>query len=260
MLEIARLLGMTMSQLAAANRRLIADAFMREGDTEYDVALPLRRGRRGVPAADRRDALLRPRPAPARADPPGDVFDDAELSSGRPTAADEVDGLLRRPGRLHPARRDARLDALGAVTGRLGELAASVVEPPVRLVKMIGDAAMVVGPRAGPAGRGRARAGRGGRERGGGLPAAARRGRERPGARAGRGLVRPPGQPGEPGHRDRPPGERPGHRAPSREALADAYAWSFAGERRFKGIDDRVKLYRCRRRGDRSRRALRRQG
>ena len=37
-LEIARLLGMTMSQLAAANRRLIADAFLRPGDTEYDVA------------------------------------------------------------------------------------------------------------------------------------------------------------------------------------------------------------------------------
>ena len=44
-LEVARLLGMTMSQLAAANRRLIADAFMREGDTEYDVATRLRRGR-----------------------------------------------------------------------------------------------------------------------------------------------------------------------------------------------------------------------
>ena len=37
-LETARLLGMSMSQLAAANRRLIADAFTQEGDTEYDVA------------------------------------------------------------------------------------------------------------------------------------------------------------------------------------------------------------------------------
>ena len=36
------------------------------------------------------------------------------------------------------------------MTGRLGELAAAVVEPPVRLVKMIGDAAMVVGPEPGP--------------------------------------------------------------------------------------------------------------
>ena len=28
------------------------------------------------------------------------------------------------------------------------------------------------------------------------------------------------------------------------EALDDAYDWSFAGERRIKGIDGRVKLYR----------------
>ena len=32
-----------------------------------------------------------------------------------------------------------------------------------------------------------------------------------------------------------------------RDALDDDYDWSFAGERRLKGIDDRVKLFRCRR-------------
>ena len=32
-----------------------------------------------------------------------------------------------------------------------------------------------------------------------------------------------------------------------REALDGAYRWSFAGERRVKGIDARVKLFRCRR-------------
>ena len=69
-LEIARLLGMTMSQLAAANRRLIADAFMREGDTEYDVA------HRFAAVAEEFLPLIgetlsyTPRPAPARADPP----------------------------------------------------------------------------------------------------------------------------------------------------------------------------------------------
>jgi adenylate cyclase len=35
-------------------------------------------------------------------------------------------------------------EELGAVGGRLGELAAEIVRPPVRLVKLIGDAAMVV--------------------------------------------------------------------------------------------------------------------
>ena len=37
-------------------------------------------------------------------------------------------------------------EELGGVTGRLGQLAAEVVKPPVRLVKMIGDAAMLVSP------------------------------------------------------------------------------------------------------------------
>jgi adenylate cyclase len=32
------------------------------------------------------------------------------------------------------------------------------------------------------------------------------------------------------------------------DALADDYAWSYAGSRRLKGIDGSVKLYRCRRR------------
>ena len=70
MLEVARLLGMSMSQLAAANRRLIAQTFMREGDTEYDVAKRFAAAARGVHAAGRRDASLRARPPPARADPP----------------------------------------------------------------------------------------------------------------------------------------------------------------------------------------------
>jgi adenylate cyclase len=39
---------------------------------------------------------------------------------------------------------------LGSVAVKLGELATTVVKPPVRLVKTIGDAAMFVSPEAGP--------------------------------------------------------------------------------------------------------------
>ena len=138
-------------------------------------------------------------------------------------------------------------EELGTVTGRLGELAAAdVVEPPVRLVKLIGDAAMLVGPQ--PAGaRGGAGAGRGGASGGRGLPARCAPGSP-PGAAiaAGGRLVRAPGQPRQPDHRR----ARPAACWPTeevRDALEDAYAWSYAGERQLKGIDDRVKLYRCRR-------------
>ena len=72
------------------------------------------------------------------------------------------------------------VEELGGLAGRLAKLASSVVEPPVRVVKQIGDAVMLVSPDARAAVSTclelvRARRGRGG------LPAAARR--RRPTAR-----------------------------------------------------------------------------
>ena len=68
---------------------------------------------------------------------------------------------------------------LGSVASKLAELANDVTEPPVRLVKTIGDAAMFVSPEPGPLVVGRAVAARG--RRGG-----------RPAEPAGRGRVRAP--------------------------------------------------------------------
>ncbi len=42
------------------------------------------------------------------------------------------------------------VDQIGEVTGRFAEIVADVVEPPVRLVKLIGDAAMLVSRRPEP--------------------------------------------------------------------------------------------------------------
>ena len=163
MLEVARLLGMTMSQLAAANRRLIADAFMQEGDTEHDAAHRFAAGGRGVPAADRRDrsptcsrCICASRSATTRSA-------SAELAAGRLASADEVAVCFAdmveftKLGERSSSRSSARSPAGSASWPR------AVVEPPVRLVKLIGDAAMLVGPEPGAGGRRRARAGRGGR-------------------------------------------------------------------------------------------------
>ena len=66
-------------------------------------------------------------------------------------------------------------DELGRLAARLETLAGEVAEAPVRLVKTIGDAAMLASPEPEPLlGRG-ARPDRGGRCRGRGLPPAARR-------------------------------------------------------------------------------------
>ena len=234
-----------MSQLAAANRSLIADTFLTPGDDEYEVA------KRFAAAAE----VFAPLTAESLAyvlnlhlleQIRHDAIGAADVSEGRLASAAGRSVALRRHGRLHQLGETLAPDELGTVTGRLAELAAEVVEPPVRLVKLIGDAAMMVGPEPGRCSRRRStssrRRGRGrGASRccGPALPrgSALRRGGDwygRPVNIASRvtAIARP--------------GSVLADRGPA-GALADAYEWSFAGARRLKGIDGAVKLYRCRR-------------
>ena len=141
-----------------------------------------------------------------------DVIGHAEIASGRLPGAQEITACFANMVGFTKLGKSFLPEELGAITGRLGELASDVAEPPVRLVKMIGDAAMLVSPDndtlldAALNLITRSEAG------GGGVPAAACRRREgtRPGPR--RRLVRASRQPGEPHHRDRLSGQRPGER------------------------------------------------
>jgi adenylate cyclase len=244
-LEIARLLGMTMSQLAAANRRLIADAYMREGDTEHDVAARFADATRAfMPLIG--ETLSYVLALHLREQIRHDAFDIAELSSGRAASADQVTvcfadmvGFTQLGEMLEP-------EALGTVTGRLGELAAAAVEPPVRLVKLIGDAAMIVGPEAEPVVEAALELVEAAYDEGADFPLL------RAGVAGGRAMPRAGDWYGRPVNlASRVTAiARPGSVLAAedvREALGDRYAWSYAGERRLKGIDDRVKLFRCRR-------------
>ena len=196
-----------MSQLAAASRRLVADTFMREGDTEYEVASRFADAARAfLPLIA--DSLPYVFAVHLREQIRHDAFGQAELSSGRAAERDDVTVCFVDMVDFTQLGETLDPEALGSVTGRLGELAAAAVEPPVRLVKLIGDAAMFVGPEPGPVVEAGARAGREGRRRGRRLPAAARRARPRGGAPSGRRLVRAPGQPREPDHGDRAPRQR----------------------------------------------------
>ena len=67
------------------------------------------------------------------------------------------------------------VEELGSVAGRLNRLAGEALEPPVRIVKLIGDAVMLVSPERRADARRHAAPGRP-RGRGRGVPAAARRG------------------------------------------------------------------------------------
>ena len=244
-LEVARLLGMTMSQLAAANRQLIADAFMREGDTEYDAASRFAAAAEAfMPLiAETLPYVLR---LHLREQIRHDAFALADLSAGRLEAADDVAvcfadlvGFTQLGETLEP-------EALGAVTGRLAELAGGAVEPPVRLVKMIGDAVMLAGPDPAAVVDSALRL----------VETASEQGEEFPMLRAGvawgRALPRAGDWYGRPVNlASRVTGiARPGSLLADggiHDRLEDEYDWSFAGERRLKGIDGKVKLYRCRR-------------
>jgi adenylate cyclase len=136
-------------------------------------------------------------------------------------------------------------EELGALTGRLGELASGVADPPVRLVKMIGDAAMLVSPDNDALLAAALELVRRSEAEGEGFPPL------RAGLARGAALARAGDWYGRPVNL----ASRitaiayPGSVLASeevKEAARNEYRWSFAGERRLKGIEGRVRLFRAR--------------
>jgi adenylate cyclase len=145
MLEVTRVIGMSMSRLADATMGLIGEAYLEAGDTERDVALRyaemaqvltpiLGDTMEWVFGRHLREAIKRA------------VISQVELESGQLPGSSEV--AVAFADLVGFTRLGEGLDAgeIGEVSGRLTELATSVARPPVRLVKMIGDAAMLVSP------------------------------------------------------------------------------------------------------------------
>lgn len=245
-LEIVRLLGMSMSQLAAANRSVIAGALVDESHDEYEIAMRLKGAAEAfIPIAAQalEYTLLLHLREQVRHDALGGGPDSPRVDAAQDVTvcfADMV-GFTQLGESLAP-------DELGAVTGRFAELATEVIEPPVRLVKLIGDAVMFSGP-----------------EPQGVLDAAlelveraAEEGGDFPILRAGVAMGEALASGGDWYGRTvnlaaRITGRaRPGSVLASEEvhdALPDAYDWSFAGEKRLRGIDGEVKVFRCRRSG-----------
>jgi adenylate cyclase len=248
MLQVARTIGMGMARIAEANREIIVRTLMQPGDTERDLA------RRFAAAAEYMLPLIGPTlmyayQAHLLEQIRRDVIGTADLASGeiRGTAnlavcfADLVE-FTRLGEEIAP-------EELGSVAGRFEEMASAVVEPPVRLVKMIGDAAMMVSPEPEPMLAAALRL----------IEAADEEGDEFPFLRAGLAYGSTLTQAGDYYGRavnlaSRITGvARPGSvlvDAATRDAVDGAFAYSFAGERRLKGIDSGVKLFRARRKRD----------
>jgi adenylate cyclase len=243
MLQVSRVIGMTMSQLAAANRGLGARVFAEEGDSELEV------GKRFATIAEGVGPLLGSILEYAlqlhmREQIRHDAFASAEISAeveaGLETAIAFADlvGFTKLGERLDPAE-------IGDLTEELSNMASEVAGGPVRLVKLIGDAVMLTSqdPKclldAALA-----------------LVAKSEEGGEDfPLLRAGAAYGRVVGRGGD--FYGRPVNLASRITAMARagsvvcdeamhDALEDGYKWSYAGARKLKGIDGEEKLFRAR--------------
>jgi adenylate cyclase len=244
-LELLRVLGRGLSQVAESLRLLPLKLILEPGMSERDLA-----GRYAQVAGE-----LYPLVDPM-------ISNVLALHLRHATESEVINALEREGGQLPGSREvvvcfadlvgftrlgeEVAPDELGRLAVRLEALANDAAEPPVRLVKTIGDAAMLAASEPEPLLDAALRL----------LDAADAEGEDFPQLRAGAagGLAVPRagdwfGRPVNLASRitqvARPGSLLVDHEV--HEAAPDAYHWSFAGQRRLRGIREPVPLFRARR-------------
>jgi len=244
MLQVARTIGMGTARIAEANRELIIRTLTQPGDTERDLAL------RFVAAAEYMLPLAGPTvvyalQAHLLEQIRRDVIGAADLASGEIGGTVDLTVCFADLVEFTRLGEEIAPEELGMVAGRLEEMASAVAEPPVRLVKTIGDAVMLVSPEAEPMVAAALAL----------IDAAEREGQQFPWLRAG--LASGPTLPQSGDYFGRAVNlasritnvARPGSVVldeATKDAAGDGFAYSYVGERRLKGLDYRVKLFRAR--------------
>jgi len=148
-LELTRAMSQAMAGVAAALTSTLGSALLRPGDTERDLGLRYAETLRelGPLAGPSLTQMLNLR---LREQIRQTVVGQAELESGRlPDAQEVVVGFVDIVGFTRLGEQVAP-EELGAVVADFEELVEDAVRPPVRLVKTIGDAAMVSASEAPP--------------------------------------------------------------------------------------------------------------
>ena len=241
-LELTAVMSRAMANVAASFTSVFGEALLQPGDTERDLGLRYAETLRnlGPLAAPALEQMfnLRMREQMREA-----VISQAELQSGRLAGSQPITvGFVDIVG-FTQLGEDVEPEELGPVVRGFERTVAEAVDPPVKLVKTIGDAAMLVSPEPGPVvatvlglvdhSRDDGPLLRGGVACGDGLP------------RAGDWYGRPVNLAARlTGFAKR------GSVVASkevREACPDAYDWSDAGKRRFKGVKGSVEVFRVRR-------------
>ncbi len=245
MMQVARTVGMATARIAEANRELVTRTLMQPGDTERDLAL------RFAAAAEHMLPLFEPTLSYAfRAHMleqiRRDVIGAADLAAGELGTGAEIAVCFADLVGFTKLGEQVETEELGLIAGRLDELATSVAKPPVRLVKLIGDAAMLVSTDAAAMVEAALRMVEAADEEGDDFP------RLRAGIADGSVHVQAGDYYGRPVNlASRLTGiAKPGSvllDADAKNAAGDGFDYSFAGEKRLKGFDTRTKLYRARR-------------
>jgi adenylate cyclase len=144
-IEVARVLGQSTSQIAEALRQFVGDAYLKPGDSEHALGL------RYAEAADQLAPLvpellnLTVR-AHLRDGIHRELITDAERRAGKLSDTREVAVAFADLAGYTELGNVLGSEELGSIAGRFGELATTCLRRPVRLVKMVGDAAMFVAP------------------------------------------------------------------------------------------------------------------
>jgi adenylate cyclase len=251
LLQVARTIGMGTARIAESNRELIVRTLIRPGDNERDVA------QRFVAVADYMLPLVGPTvvyalQAHLLEQIRRDVIGATDLASGAVGGTVNLTVCFADLVEFTRLGEEIAPEELGMVAGRLEEMATAVAEPPVRLVKTIGDEVMLVSDEAQPMVAAALAL----------IAAAEAEGQQFPWLRAG--IASGPTLPQSGDYYGRPVNlasrltnvARPGSVVldeATKEQAGEGFDYSYVGERRLKGLDYRVKLYRARRAGEKKR-------
>jgi len=247
-LALLRVLGRGLSQAAESLRALPLKLVLRPGISEHELAF--RYAEASAQLYPLLDPLLRNLLAlHLRHATESEVISAMERSGGRLPGSREVAVCFADLVGFTRLGEELAADELGRLAVRLEALATEVARPPVKLVKTIGDAAMLASTEPEPLLDAALDL----------IDAADAEGSDFPqlhvGAALGPALSRAGDWFGRPVNlasritRIARPGSVLAERE-VRESAPEAYRWSYAGERRLRGIREPVPLFRARRRSD----------
>jgi len=140
-LETSRLIGISMANLADANRDMVGEVFTEPGIDERELAMRYAAAARTMmPLLG--ETLVHAYGIHLREAISQAVISETELAEGRLSGSDEVTIAFADLVGFTRLGESLEIEEIGELTDRLFTLASDAANPPVRLVKMIGDAAM----------------------------------------------------------------------------------------------------------------------